>query len=202
MEESHSLTVKPWMEDCHNNFNKLEDIDKLDFVNSIIGLCPATVLYKLSGQLDNLLKRDFIAHLPHEVAHHLLSFLPPQTLLCCCSVSSKWQDIIESCTFVWRSACLRSVVNHKHILASQESKYYKELFIRSHKHYLHLKRGDHCVEPVCVCSGHTDRVMAVWYNDGKLATGSDDHSVRIWDCKEASCINVLNTHTVGNIHFL
>ena len=34
-----------------------------------------------------------------------------------------------------------------------------------------------------------------------LISGSDDHSVRIWDCESGNCIKVLRTHTVADLKF-
>jgi WD40 repeat protein len=45
--------------------------------------------------------------------------------------------------------------------------------------------------------GHTDRVGSIVFSpDGStLASGSDDHTVRIWDIKSEQCLEILREHT-------
>ena len=39
------------------------------------------------------------------------------------------------------------------------------------------------------------------YNVVTLFAGSDDHTVRIWDCVNGSCLHTIITHTVADLKF-
>src|SRR5205807_677028 len=43
--------------------------------------------------------------------------------------------------------------------------------------------------------GHTHEVLAVAIADGRVISGSRDHSVRVWDLASGACQHVLQGHT-------
>lgn len=55
---------------------------------------------------------------------------------------------------------------------------------------------------IATLSGHTDAVLSVRFcKPGTLASGSRDHTIRIWDIESGTCLSVLTGHT-GAIHCL
>ncbi|KAF7317915.1 hypothetical protein MKEN_00879600 [Mycena kentingensis (nom. inval.)] len=69
-------------------------------------LTPAELLF-VSTTIAPLLKRDFIAHLPIELALMVLSFIDdPRTLARASRVSRRWRDLVSDDS-LWRSMCLR-----------------------------------------------------------------------------------------------
>ena len=59
---------------------------------------------------------------------------------------------------------------------SVASRRLKTLYVHSRSRLESLSRGEGFVAQEL--TGHKDRVMVVYYKDGKLATGSDDLSIR------------------------
>ena len=42
--------------------------------------------------------------------------------------------------------------------------------------------------------GHSDGINCLTYWNTVAASGSDDHTIRLWDLRTMSCINVLENH--------
>lgn len=163
----------------------------------LIQLSEGSQLYHIFHHLDDLLKRDFFSLLPREVSYYILQYLDAESLLACCSVSKTWADVVNSCTTAWRRVC------HEAGLAvreeSHDADFWRCRYNRCRHRLKALERGDSFQEKILF--GHTDRVMAVCYYNGLLATGSDDHTVRIWDCSTGQCLTVIQTHTVAEVKF-
>ena len=152
------------MGSCYKDLADKERNTALDY---LIQLSDPSQLYFLSKKLNCLLKRDFIVQLPHELTVCLLQYLDLRSLLNCCCVSWQWNTIINSCRVVWRNLCINSGI----VLANGDTKArrIKQAYLRILHRMKQLRRGD-AFESIMLY-GHTDRVMAVYYNDGKIATG-------------------------------
>ena len=77
--------------------------------------------------------------------------------------------------------------------------YYRRLYYRG-KQTLDVVRSGQAFSSKNL-AGHFDRVMAVYYRNGMLASGSDDHCVRIWNASTGDCVRTLRTHTVADVKF-
>jgi F-box/WD-40 domain protein 2 len=102
------------------------------------------------------------------MSFYLLGFLDPQSLLACCQVSTTWNKVVNSCIDCWRSAC--EVIGVKIGNHAADAKGYKQLFLTVYSRQQSLKNGS--ALDAQFLHGHTDRVMAIYYKDGLLATGS------------------------------
>ena len=79
------------------------------------------------------------------------------------------------------------------------SQHYKKLYCRTRQTLDVICHGQAFTSSIM--SGHSDRVMAVAYHKGLIATGSDDRYVRIWEAATGNCIRMFRTHTVAGIKF-
>lgn len=136
----------------------------LDFLITNSG---ARQLYHLSEKLNCILKRDFLKHLPAEMSFYLLGFLDPLSLLACCQVSTTWNKVVNSCVDCWKSAC--EVIGVEVGQQVADARAYKHLFLTVYARQQGLKKGT--ALDTQFLHGHTDRVMAIYYKDGLLATG-------------------------------
>ena len=161
-----SLNFKTWLENIGQQFSSFSDIERNQILDHLMDISDATQLYHLSEKLDRLLKRDFIVQLPQEIAFYLLNFLDPETLTICCDVSSGWNQVVSSCKEAWKSAC-HSV--GAFVPEGMETPQYKELYQSAKLRVAGLREAN--AFDSLLLYGHSDRVMAVYYKDGKLATG-------------------------------
>ena len=163
-----AVGFKMWLENIGQQFNTLSDSQRNETLDHLIDISDATQLYHLSEKLDRLLKRDFVVQLPQEIAFYLLSFLDSETLTLCCDVSSGWNEVISSCKEAWKSACHQVGAN---VPEGKDAVYYKELYQDTNLRVAGLREAN--AFDSLLLYGHSDRVMAVYYKDGKLATGKN-----------------------------
>jgi len=161
------MNFAEWIENVGNCYEKLTNDERNQALDYLIQLSDASQLYFLSKKLNCLLKRDFIVQLPRELTFHLLQYLDPRSLLHCCCVSRQWNAIINSCCGVWRDICIKAgiVVDSE----QKETCVIKQVYLKMVQRMRHLRQG--CVFESMMLYGHTDRVMALYYHEGKIATG-------------------------------
>ena len=164
---SADMDFTEWIETVGNCYRKLTNDERNEVLDYLIQLSDASQLYFLSKKLNCLLKRDFIVQLPRELTFHLLRYLDPRSLLSCSCVSQQWNAIINSCNVVWRNICVKSGV----VVAKEQEKVcaIKQVYLRMLHRMKHLRRG--VAFDSMMLYGHTDRVMALYYHEGKIATG-------------------------------
>ena len=158
---------KAWLESIGEQFTSFSDNQRNEILDHLIDISDPTQLYHLSEKLDRLLKRDFIVQLPKEIAFYLLTFLDPETLTVCCKVSTRWNEVVSSCGEVWKSAC-RTV--GAFVPEGMEVSHYKELYQSTNRRVKGLREAN--AFDSLLLYGHSDRIMAVYYRSGKLATGN------------------------------
>ena len=169
-EDPVSTNLQVWLDKLGKHFSLLSNDEKNQTLDFVIENCESSQLFYLSEKLQVLLKRDFITYLPRELAHTLLEYMDPDTLRNCCLVSKTWNDIINSCTKAWQGACLSVGVKKSVLSGIQDASKCKELYLATCARLKTLQMG-RAFESKRLY-GHTDRVMAVHYKDGILATGS------------------------------
>ncbi|KAF8654662.1 hypothetical protein AX16_003479 [Volvariella volvacea WC 439] len=78
------------------------------YLVSILQSCTPAELLFISTTIAPLLKRDFLASLPIELALHILSFIDdPRTLARASQVSRTWRRLVSD-EWVWKQMCLAS----------------------------------------------------------------------------------------------
>ena len=156
-----------WLEELGAKYKTLTSSQCNRTLDHLIQLSEGSQLYHLFQRLEEFLKRDFLGLLPREVSFAILRYLDTESLLACCDVSETWADVVNSCTAAWRRVC------HEAGLATREdshdASFWRSRYDRCRHRLKALERGDSFQEKILF--GHTDRVMAVCYYDGLLATG-------------------------------
>ncbi|KAI0807922.1 WD40 repeat-like protein [Fomes fomentarius] len=71
----------------------------------ILASLPRSSLAVLQSRIAPLLKLDIVGLLPTEVALHVFSYLPYQSLLTCALVSRRWRALADDQS-LWKSLCL------------------------------------------------------------------------------------------------
>ena len=76
-----------WLHAISVKFLSLTEDQRIQTLDSLIGLCGSKEMIHLSDILPNLLYRDFIRLLPAEISTRILMYLDEKSLLSCCLVS-------------------------------------------------------------------------------------------------------------------
>lgn len=166
-------------------------------------LSPDVSLLGSSSGLDPLVKRDFVAKLPHELATRILSFLDARTLARICRVSRAWNRVTND-DLLWRVLCRRgsvfegkgpsSVPREDHHPQQDTVGRWKRLYINEDTLRRNWGRGQ--CEPVTL-RGHTRSVFAVCLQGDICVSASYDRTVKVWDLRTAACLRTLEGHSQG-----
>jgi F-box and WD-40 domain protein CDC4 len=79
-----------------NDFRTLGPIARQDYLAALLTHCSSRELFFISTRIAPLLKRDFLADLPIELALHILNFVDhPRTLTRIACVSRKWYALVQ-----------------------------------------------------------------------------------------------------------
>ncbi|XP_014778668.1 F-box/WD repeat-containing protein 2 isoform X2 [Octopus bimaculoides] len=168
---------KEWLLATGHQFLKWSDDERNQTLDHLISIGSSSQLVYLAQLLPTLIYRDFFKLLPREISTIIATYLDAKSILNCLLVSRHWYQLLDSLPEVWRHCCWQHYI--KVDSAPRSASYYKTLF---------LKVTSKQLEPLKQCNmyseeffrGHSNRIMALHYHDGRLASGSDDHSVTIW----------------------
>ncbi|XP_072175871.1 F-box/WD repeat-containing protein 2-like [Diadema setosum] len=194
-----------WQAQTEKTFvHELTDGQRCATLDCLIASCGDVQLRHLSTKLEGLLKRDFLRLLPKELASYLLSWLDPISLGHCCRVSHHWNKMVTECTEAWQQACRVLGIQ---VPEDEEQRgggvknglHWKSVYQEALWRLKQLRDGS--AFDSTTLHGHTARVYSLHYRDGKVASGSDDLTVRLWDVASGKCLKVLQTHTVADIKF-
>lgn len=79
-----------------NEFQTLNPMTRQEYLAAILTHCNSRELFFISTRIAPLLKRDFLADLPTELALHILNFVDhPRTLTRIACVSRKWYALVQ-----------------------------------------------------------------------------------------------------------
>lgn len=153
------------------DFKSLTDREKTLFLETILALCGHEQLRFLHDELPKLVKRDFLTLLPTELALNVANFLDCQTLARCFRVSKSWNTILSNCTEPFARACKEmGLINDRILTKECDWKWTLMSGMRRMRRLLHSNAsGSGFKKREFV--GHTERVTALCYNDGMLASG-------------------------------
>lgn len=161
---------KRWLDNIGKDYNKLSNEEKNQTLDYLIDISPSSQLFHLSAKLRVLLKRDFLAMLPMETAFHLLGYLDADTLRNCCLVSHKWNEVVNSCTSTWKRCCTLVGIKSKFLEDQKDALVCKTLYLKICARLKSLHNGQ--AFTTTTLWGHNNRVMAIHYKDGFIATGT------------------------------
>lgn len=187
-----------WLHSVSVKFMGLTETQRIRTLDTFVSLCGSKEMIYLSELLPNLLYRDFLRMLPTEISVRILMMLDEKSLLNCCLVSKYWNQLINSFREVWIHMAKRvgaRVLTEPYMPIHK----YKNMFIQST--YLVQQMKTRSAFEVMTLEGHRGRVMAITHNKDRVASGSDDHTVRFWDIYSGDCIKVIHTHSVAALQF-
>lgn len=82
----------------------MSDQDREDLAYILLQSLPRSRLAGLRDKINPLLEFDILGLLPDEIALHVLSHLPWQSLLCCSAVNRRWRTLAEDPS-LWKTLC-------------------------------------------------------------------------------------------------
>ncbi|XP_050401681.1 F-box/WD repeat-containing protein 2 isoform X1 [Patella vulgata] len=187
-----------WLHNTVDKFISLSNCQRNEALDTLINASGAEQLTHLADVLPSLIYRDFLVLLPQEIRYHVLKFLDGKSLIRCSQVSPKWNHIINSASKVWWEKML-AIGSVDILYCSKDTSKYIHLYRQITRlfRYCSTKR---CIDTRKLTS-HESRVMAISYKNGKIASGSDDHTVKIWDAHTGRLLHSINTHTVCDLWF-
>lgn len=94
--ETQNLLVIKGVWKMEETFSLLPAGERTDFLDRLLLSCSAQEILHVSQRCKLLMKRDFVSHLPREVAFIILENLDVPTLLQCMTVCFSWRHIILS----------------------------------------------------------------------------------------------------------
>lgn len=163
----------------------MSDTDKNYMLGRLLQESSFAQLYFLQENLHKINHQDFMVLLPKEIIEYILSFLDLKALCICCQVSQNWNAFIQACQSIWKSQCqsLGLCINQsvKHVIENGNETY-RQVCLRMARqmHLMKTHRGFR----YGTYSGSTTRITAVNYWKSKLATGTEDGELVIWDTEK------------------
>lgn len=87
------------------NLAALGPASRKRYLLSLLNDCTPSELLFISQTIAPMLRRDFLAELPPEIALHILSFVDdPKTLARASQVSKRWHDLVQD-EWLWKTMC-------------------------------------------------------------------------------------------------
>lgn len=219
------------------SFEELPDQIKRYVLFNMLRRCDRTTLSVMSGLIIPALRCNFVASLPLELAHTILSYLDAKSMCRAAQVSKTWKNVVDSADWVWKDLLnedkfnlepgdlekFSSMVNNnsaatktKNIwgvtpahtpvneddgqqlgIQQQHVPIYKTIY--KHKYLVHNNWMNPNSNPKYISlPGHgRDVVTCLQFDDDKIVTGSDDHTINVYDTKTGKLRTTLRGHDGG-----
>eukprot|EP01134_Creolimax_fragrantissima_P001116 CFRG1116T1 len=175
-------------------------------LNALLQVLEGKQLRWMEQRLRDMMKRDFISLMPHELALYLLSFLDEKSLCRASAVSRNWHKF--ACDDVlWKMACERvlNATRDPYALCKEFDGFtrinirngtgWKKLYAKITRIQNNWLNGHYRLNEV---RGHDNHVITyLMYDDEKIVSASDDHSIKIWSIQDGKCISTLRGHKGG-----
>lgn len=145
--------------------------------------------YYVSSFLTARQYKDFLALLPEPIALKILSYLTVKELLRACMVSKTWNSLAIN-NNIWKAKC--DMVKLEVPIGNNPN--WKQLYKENCNLRVNWSEG-YC--KTVDLKGHTDSVTCVTLDETRLASGSIDKTIRIWDIKTGEQIQMMKGHVKG-----
>nr|KAI8742362.1 F-box protein MET30 [Biomphalaria glabrata] len=165
------------------------DSKRNEFLEQLILSLDPRQIYFVSKYLSFKQQKDLVGLLPRKLALKILSHLSVRQLLIACKVSKRWHSLASSNT-LWKAKC-QEVTIHVPIPSKPNWKLvYRD---NCHLRYNWNNARYQSLELV----GHTQSVQCVTCYGDKVATGSADQTIIIWDIHTGVMEQTLTGHSKG-----
>lgn len=174
-------------------FDTLPDNIQTYLMFQLLKRSPRNALRMANATIMQALKRDIVVNLPKSVAEIVLSYLDIRSLCRASGVNHSWKQLVDNASEVWKlkmkqldfvpTPTERLQNNYKQIVRRHT------IMRRNWRQNLHHKM---------LLEGHEeDLVTCLQFDDEKIITGSDDHSINVYDIKTGKLKSALNGHDGG-----
>jgi F-box and WD-40 domain protein CDC4 len=216
---SPSLGQIPAMID---SFDDLPARIKSYVLYSLLKRCDRSTLSIMSEIIVPALRCDFLSLLPLELSHNILGYLDCKSLCRAAQVSKTWKTIVDSSELVWKNLlekddfvlCQEDVVramkeqwdytswgrcssNGITIQPDPTVNLFKAIYRRKfliHNNWMNPKSTPKHLR----VSGHgRDVVTCLQFDDDRIVTGSDDHTINVYETKTGKLVQRFAGHEGG-----
>ncbi|KAI8645489.1 WD40-repeat-containing domain protein [Parasitella parasitica] len=174
-------------------FDILPDNIQTYLMFQLLKRSPRNALRMANATIMQVLKKDIVINLPRSVAEIVLSYLDVRSLCRASGVNRSWKTLVDNASEVWKLKMkqLDFVPTTSERLQNSNKQIVRRHTImrRNWRQNLHHKM---------LLEGHEeDLVTCLQFDDEKIITGSDDHSINVYDINTGNLKRVLNGHDNG-----
>lgn len=190
-------------------------------LKGLLSQCCFPQLLTINQQINQLIRIDFIATLPVEIALKILCYLDCRSLCNAAQVSRRWKELADD-DRVWHHMCEQHIDRKcpncgwglplMHMKRAREGiddnsqkrqrteggelrkRPWKSVYSERYQLEKNWRNG---VYRSKVFTGHTDTVTCLQFNRKHLILGLYDQSVKIWNIETGECIRTLTGHVKG-----
>lgn len=181
-------------------------------LKGLLSQCCFPQLLMISQEVSQLIRIDFIATLPVEIALKILCFLDCKSLCSAAQVSRRWKELADD-DRVWHHMCEQHIDRKcpncgwglplMHMKRAREAadergakrrRPWKLVYSERFQLEKNWRNGTHAVREF---HGHTDGVTCIQYNRKYLMLGLYDGTVKIWNAESGECLKTLAGHLKG-----
>ena len=175
-----SANVTHWL----STFLAMSNDDRSRATEALIRTCSSNTLQlnHIKNQIEPYFQRDFIHHLPRELALHVLKYLPASDVARASRTCRAWYETCND-LLLWKRLCQVQSIPFKPsptIFDEIVENAWKRSYA-CHKHLEHVWQHGHPLPEPLVLRGHEEFVITCLQFDGKrTVSGSDDNSLKVW----------------------
>lgn len=177
-----------------DTFDMLPDNIQTYFMFQLLKRSPRHALRLANATIMEVLKLDILLKLPPQIATIVLSYLDARSLCRATSVNKAWHTLIENASTVWELKMRHA--DFKPLSKELMDGDFKKIVRRHTIMRRNWKLNRH--EKLILQGHEEDLVTCLQFDDEKiLTTGSDDHSINVYDIKTGKSITKLKGHDGG-----
>uniref|UniRef100_H2ZZY5 F-box/WD repeat-containing protein 7 n=1 Tax=Latimeria chalumnae TaxID=7897 RepID=H2ZZY5_LATCH len=199
-----SVNPPPELQDWLGVFQKWSSPEKLLALDKLIDHCEPSQIKHMMQVIEPQFQRDFISHLPKELALYVLSFLEPQDLVRAAQTCRNWRILTED-NLLWREKCREEGITEPLCLRRRRMltpgfmySPWKFAFMRQHKIEMNWRDGE--IKPPKVLKGHDDHVITcLQFCGNRIVSGSDDNTLKVWSAVTGEVFKSLCNHKDGSV---
>lgn len=190
-------------------------------LKGLLSQCCFPQLLIISLEISKLIRIDFIATLPVEIALKILCYLDCQSLCNAAQVSRKWKELADD-DRVWHHMCEQHIdrkcpncgwglplVHMKRARdgGSQDTKRrkaddgsmvrkrpWKSVYSERYQLEKNWRNGTYSLQEF---KGHKEGITCLRFNRKHLMSGSLDTTIKIWNVETGECVRTLTGHLKG-----
>lgn len=190
-------------------------------LKGLLSQCCFPQLSTISQEINQLIRIDFIATLPVEIALKILCYLDCQSLCNAAQVSRRWKELADD-DRVWHHMCEQHIDRKcpncgwglplMHMKRARESRElekdakrrktdaevkkrpWKSVYSERYQLEKNWRNGTYTVTDF---KGHDDGVTCLQFNRKYLILGLYDATIKVWNIDTGECIRTLTGHQKG-----